>query len=742
MSLRVTIDGRVCRMRSNLGTLPWVVAAVLVAVVGSAGAFDGRIVDEEGRAVAGARVTLVGRPGMVVADGDGRFSLSPDPQPPFVLVVARADGVAFAPLTVAEVPPGQVLILAVKPLGGTITVLSGAPPDLEVPPAAAATVLGRAEIEERISPDLAAALGEVAGVSISGVGPAEIPALRGLPKGRSLILLDEGRVTAERRAGPSATFLDPETVDEIEVIRGPGSVAYGSDAFGGVIRARSHMPIPGRAPEVAWSLLGATATRETGATAEVSRSGLGGAVLLGLHARRQGDTITPEGTTPASGARRAGFRLAWQRPLGVGMLRVGWRTDVGRDIGKPGPDSASTRREYPEEDSHRLSIGYEQPGPGAWDRLSASFMWDSYRLVLNKDALVEGDVVSRSQSEVDSRDWELRVEGERSWGRSRLIVGVNGYGRYGLRAVNRSFGSAAGDRLVLAERETAVDGARSLDLGLFAGLSRPVGTLRLSTGLRADSVSSRSGEGSFPDRSISHTALSGFVAAGLPLGKGLEVTLQGARGFRDARLSDRFYRGETGRGYITGNPDLEPETSRQVDLALRWQRDGFELALYGYVYRIRNLIERYRDGDDYFFRNRGEAQLHGFELEGTIPLDSNLSLRLGIAGEHGEIRGSGDPVDDVPAARLLLGLRGRLGERCWWFLRTRTWDRKTRPGPSEREVPGAAVIDTGAGFNLGRGLQLRVILRNVLDRSYLPSADEDAVLAPGRSLAVHLGGRY
>ena len=57
-----------------------------------------------------------------------------------------------------------------------------------------------------------------------------------------MILLDGARVSAERRAGPSATFVDPNGLAAVEVLRGPGSVVYGSDAFGGVIQAVTRDP--------------------------------------------------------------------------------------------------------------------------------------------------------------------------------------------------------------------------------------------------------------------------------------------------------------------------------------------------------------------------------------------------------------------------------------------------------------------------------------------------------------------
>ena len=55
-----------------------------------------------------------------------------------------------------------------------------------------------------------------------------MPALRGLSSGRTLILIDGARVNSERRVGASATFLDPDILEGVEVARGPGSVAYGS----------------------------------------------------------------------------------------------------------------------------------------------------------------------------------------------------------------------------------------------------------------------------------------------------------------------------------------------------------------------------------------------------------------------------------------------------------------------------------------------------------------------------------
>ena len=67
--------------------------------------------------------------------------------------------------------------------------------------------------------------------------------------------------------------------------------------------------------------------------------------------------------------------------------------------------------------------------------------------------------------------------------------------------------------------------------------------------------------------------------------------------------------------------------------------------------------------------------------------------------------------------------------------------RDDRPGPTEQEVPGYGVFDAGAGYTVNDWLEISLLGRNLLDRSHLSSADQDAVLAPGRSIQLVLRGR-
>lgn len=721
-----------------------IVVAVCLSVVfvSTAMAIEGRVVMPDGEPLAGARVLVIGRGDSMVADRHGSFDLDPVPELPFVLFVARPDGVALRPVTITELPAEGELVVRVAPAGETVTVVSGVVPDLELPPAVAATVMGRGDLEQRLPSRLFETLENLPGTEVGGDGPAAVPGLRGLSQHRTLLLLDDGRVRAERRAGPSASFLDPETIDEVEVVRGPGSVAYGSDAFGGVIRSRTRLPDPQGNEALRWNLLGGIGLDEFGAGAEYSNGFLGGGVMVGAHYREWGDYSSPEGTVLDSGSELFGFRFGWQAPALGGVMHLLWRTDEARDAGKPAPDSGVRSVYYPTESSDRLSLGFERPGPGSWNRLSFSVAWNDYLLELAKDrfatATAPRDVAS---SRVDANDFSVRADAERGLGAWRLVLGLDVNGRYNLEAVNDYVTFDPAGVAIESRRELSIESARGTDFGLFTSLGRELGRWRVDVGARGDVVTTRNEGGAVGDRSTSNAALSGFAAVGVELAPRFELTLQAARGFRDPLLSDRYYVGESGRGFIYGNPDLEPETSIQLDLALRFHGNGVAAGLYAYRYTISDLIERYRTGNDFFFRNRGEAEISGIEIEGSAAIGSTLELQIGLQALRGEVADDGSPTDGVPPAGGFLVLRGSPAPRWWWMVRGAAYLRDDRPGPTEQEVPGYGVLDAGAGYRLADWFEISLLGRNLLDRAYLGSSDEAAVLAPGRSLQLVLRGR-
>ena len=200
--------------------------------------------------------------------------------------------------------------------------------------------------------------------------------------------------------------------------------------------------------------------------------------------------------------------------------------------------------------------------------------------------------------------------------------------------------------------------------------------------------------------------------------------------------------GPTGRGFITGQPDLESETSLQLDLALRYTAPRWRAAAYAYEYRIHELIERYQtETDFFFFRNRGEARLRGVEAEVQADLPGRFSAELAGHLIRGEARDDGAFLDDIPPPTLTLRVR-RDFDRGFAWVRTALYGRQDRPGPSEQERPGYGLLDAAAGVRIGKKVEVNVVGRNLLDKPYLVSPDSRAVLAPGIAGIVTLIARF
>ncbi|MGB3815214.1 MAG: TonB-dependent receptor [Shinella sp.] len=106
---------------------------------------------------------------------------------------------------------------------------------------ASITVVTREELEKGSFRDLTDALREVQGVAVTGVANEKDIYIRGLPGSYTLILVD-GKRQSTRDARPNGSagyeqsFIPPlSAIERIEVVKGPMSSLYGSDAMGGVI---------------------------------------------------------------------------------------------------------------------------------------------------------------------------------------------------------------------------------------------------------------------------------------------------------------------------------------------------------------------------------------------------------------------------------------------------------------------------------------------------------------------------
>jgi outer membrane receptor protein involved in Fe transport len=472
--------------------------ALLAGSAGSVAAFEGRVTLPDGAPAADATVAIVGQPGTSRTDADGRFIWQPDPTPPFMILVVLADGRVAPPVSFAALPAGEPLAVRIEPgLSESVIVAAGAAPHIEAPPAAARTLVAREDLAQRRPQRLTDILENLPNTGRLEEGASVVPSIRGLARGRTLLLIDGARVTAERRAGPSATYLDPEILESTEVTRGPGSVAFGSDAFGGVIDARTRSA-PHDAP---WSgrfdgTVGA-GWPEAAGRIEVQRGFGAGGFLLSAHDRDLGDYDSPEGEVPDSAAEDRGFLLRGTHEVGAGLLGLGWQTDSGTDIGKPSQDAATTSSVYPRETSNRFTASWDIDPRGAFTEAGVEIFLGDYRLLLERDQ-VAGATTPRtvSSSNLTARDFGVRTGAGRTLGPGTLRFGVDINGRFDLHATGEVERLDPAGDLLTRTTETSIENAHRTDTGLFGIVEQPMGSrVTGSLGLRADRPRTATGPG-------------------------------------------------------------------------------------------------------------------------------------------------------------------------------------------------------------------------------------------------------
>lgn len=692
-----------------------------------------------GQPVAGASVAIVGIPGSVRTGQDGRFTWPVLPSPAFVVMVIRPDGSAARPVRLSGIDPSAEIRVEIETGWNETLTVRGAAPDIAVSAGASISSETAAGLALRQPVTLAQALENVPGVSWISEGQGATPSIRGLARGRTLILVDGARVSTERGAGPNASFLDPSSLARVDVSRGPGSVAYGTDAFGGVIAARTR-PVDASAPlALRASVTGGAGLPERRADLELSHGYGRGGVMAGIRLREFENYHSPEGMVPHSAWEDAGARMQWSHSGDANRFSASWQSDAATDVHRPRSDSNAIVAISPFERSHRFTMAFERAAFGAWRDLRIEGFAGASEERLEQDRLAAPGRPRRvDRTDSAARDLQLRATARRLLAGVRLSTGVEVQRRFGVSATDTAFQYNASGALASTVVTASLESANRTAAGVFVEASRDIRPwLNLAGGVRGEAIHGVNRGGFFGDRAIDHQAIAASGAVTLAPISSLAVTLQAARGFRDPTLTERFSRGPVGRGFLMGNPDLQPETSRQFDLTMRYSAGRVDLHTAAYRYNIDNLVERYTAGVDLFgIRNRGRARLTGVEIGARLDAGAGLSLDLVGQASRGRDAVNDTPLNDIAPRSLALIARHAWRERLSSYLRIAGVADHDRAGPAEVRTPGYTLVDAAVSWRVTSTLDVRAIVRNALDASYFSSAGPRWVLAPGRQALV------
>jgi len=553
---------------------------------------------------------------------------------------------------------------------------------------------------------------EVPAVSQNGQGGIfQTYSIRGVSRQRVMTLVSGMRIVGERRAGVSASFLDPRLMRSVDVLRGPSSTFYGSGALGGVIQV-----FPRRFES--WAFEGGYLSQ---GDENYLLGGWGdGKWSLGLARRDAGQSKAPNGEVLNTGFNQTSGTVERRWTAGRLQYEILGVASRGLDIGKSNTDFPERTTIYPEERHYLVRFAVRHDS--SW-KLEAWTHPNSLRTDVFED-----DVSSHVDNEAldFGFNWQKQV---RMAGMVSSRFGVDYFGRRGVDAVETTADFSSGEVTV----EETLDNGENNEAGLYGSVEWNVGRAVVLAGARFAYQSQRNaGEPGTNDN-----ALTGFAGLVVPLGAGFELASNLGSGLRFPSLSERYFSGTTGRGEVIGNPNLDPERSLNFDVGLRWY--GEKLYVSGFVSRneISDYIERIEiEPDRSTFVNLVSGTITGFELSGFYQFDKQWSLHFGGHLFEG-VNDMDDPLADVPANRLSMGGAWRKGP---WVADVRWQERAdiTDPGPGEKPIPRAGLLSASLQYTLANGLALSLSGRNLLDEEYFNAADRKVAYAAGRAIGVAL----
>jgi vitamin B12 transporter len=450
------------------------------------------------------------------------------------------------------------------------------------------TVIGRDDIERRQARSVQELLAGTPGMTISnngGPGKASSMFLRGTESDHVLVLIDGVKAGSATLGATAFENLPVEEIDRIEVVRGPRSSLYGSEAIGGVVQIFTRR---GEGPPRPRVSIGAGSFGTTSASAGVSggservwfNAGVSGESTDGFNACR-GDpliggcfTVEPDddGYDNRSGSLAAGYRLGGGGEVDFSFLRADGDAEFDGDFQN---ETDVLQRVF----RGRL-------------RLPLTERWESTLIAgrsnEDTDNFKDGVFASRFDSERDSVTWQ-----------NDLYAGDAHVVTLGFDWLDDEIDSNEAFAVTSRDNE-----------GVFGQYQGSFGAHDVQLGARHDDNEQFGGHAT------------GSVAWGYEIGGGRRLTASYGTAFRAPTFNELYFPG-------FGNPDLEPEESDSVEIGLSGDGERGRWSLHLFRTAIDEMIAF--DAASSAPANIDEARIRGLEAVvgrtfGPWRVDAGLTL--------------------------------------------------------------------------------------------------------------------
>lgn len=572
----------------------------------------------------------------------------------------------------------------------------------------ASTIIDRVEIENSQAENVEELLAQVPGLTVfqsGGIGSTTSVSIRGADADQTLVMIDGLRVNDPSSTGSEFDFsvFSLANVERIEVIRGPQSGVYGSDAIGGVINIITRKAKPGSRETVAEAEGGSYKSFAQRAYSSAAHDDVSVSVAVS-NFRTSGFSRYSGGTEDDATRKQAiHARLDFDPTENFGLTITGGRYNVDAELDSVGLSSGN---DTADNSARVLTLASATARldllNGEFSNKLTAFITRSDRDFFDEDGFddpatsgfdsLTGTSIFKGQSRGLEYQGDLAVRGV-----DRLVFGGK---------IDEQSGISR-DEIVSAGTVPRYDVSETWRSAFALYSFNPTEALSFSGAIRVDEFGNVAPETTYR-----------LTATYRILSSGTKLRASYGTGAKAPTIQQRF----ENSSFATGNPDLEVETSKGFDIGVDQDLLDGAVLLSGTYFSndIDNLISAEFDAgtSKFVFANIAKAKIDGVELSANWfaadwltlkgayswldAIDANNGLALARRPEHAfNISATLKPAADYSLTASVT----YVGER---FNRSR-----------ERDLLDDYIrVDLDGRYNLTETAELYVRAENLFDADY------------------------
>ncbi len=625
-----------------------------------------------------------------------------------------------------------------------------------------------ATLKSQGAPTLVEGIGAIPGVDVvsTGVGIGK-PVIRGLTSNRVLVYTQGIRLENQQFGAEHGLGVNEAGIESVEVIKGPASLLYGSDAMGGVLYLNPEKFAVPNSTEGDINFNYNTNTQGISSGAGIRASGDRFKYLLRLATNSHVDYLGGDGnrvTNSRFNEKDLKAGLGYQATSFKSEIRYNYnRSNLGipEEVGLQ-TTSRTPDLPYQKLDNHILSSNSKLFFNNSNLDITLGYIGNNRKEFEDhhheeeeegheehEEHEEEGEEGAALDMKLNTFNYNLQYHLPKS-GKFETVVGVQG-----IYQTNENFGE-----------EILIPDATTQDIGFLGTTHFHLDQNNdFQVGLRYDhrqidgkAYGISGAEDYIAPLKRNFNSFNGAFGYKNNISEQLTARINVATGFRAPNLAELTSYGthEGTNRFEIGNSDLKNEQNLQIDLALEFQNEHYEFFLNGFHNSIKDYIYiapsgTLMDETPVFNYLQQDAILYGGEIGFHLhphPYDW-LHIESSYQTVFGELQTS-DALPLIPANKLTNTFRVEFNNAKGWWLRSNafvslnTTFKQGKVSTFETVTPGYSLLNAGLGGDiqfLKKSVNITLSANNLLDKKYiahLSRLKSDEILNMGRSVVVGL----